>query len=125
MVLPPNPPPISAGVTRISPTGMPSSFAVSARITKCPWLEAQISGRPVGVESRDASMRLDIGLVHRRRLELLVDDLVGFGKACGRVTDLELDPLRDIGGPCRRRLDAASDHVLEEERRIRLHRFVY
>ena len=50
-------------------------------------------GLAVGVEPGDAGMRLDIGLVHRRRLELLVDDLVGLGKTRVRVTDLELDPL--------------------------------
>ncbi len=49
-------------------------------------------GLAVGVETGNTSMRLDIGLVHRRRLELLVHDLVGFGKAGLRVADLELDP---------------------------------
>src|SRR5881275_1512808 len=38
-VLPPKPPPISAGAQRTSPTGLLSSFAVSARTTKWPWLD--------------------------------------------------------------------------------------
>ena len=50
-------------------------------------------GLAVGIEAGDAGMRLDIGLVHRRRLELLVDDLVGLGKAGIDIADLELDPL--------------------------------
>ena len=81
-------------------------------------------GLAVGVEAGDAGMRLDIGLVHRRRLELLLDDLVGLGKARVDVAELELDPLRNIGRLRRRRLDAAGDHVFEEQRRIRLHRLV-
>ena len=81
-------------------------------------------GLAIVIEAGDAGMRLDIGLVHRRGLELLVDDLVGLGKACIRVADLELDPLRDIRGLGRRRLDAAGDLVLEEQRRVGLHRLV-
>src|ERR1700722_1509621 len=46
MVLPPKPPPISAGVTRRSPILQPRSLAVSARIWKWPWLEDQISPCP-------------------------------------------------------------------------------
>ena len=57
-------------------------------LARCPDL-----GLAVGIEPGDAGMRLDIGLVHRRRLELLVDDLVGLGKARVGVADLELDPL--------------------------------
>ena len=45
-VLPPNPPPISAGVTRRSESARPRSLAVKARIWKCPWLEPQISACP-------------------------------------------------------------------------------
>ena len=81
-------------------------------------------GLTVGVEAGDAGMRLDIGLVHRRGLELLVDDLVGLGKAGLRVADLELDPLRDVRRLGRRRLDAAGDHVLEQQRRVGFHRVV-
>src|SRR5689334_13346248 len=47
-VVPPNPPPISAGEQRTSPTGLFSNFAVSARTTKCPWLDDQISVCPSG-----------------------------------------------------------------------------
>ena len=46
MVLPPKPPPISAGLTLTSPMVMPVSFAVRLRTAKCPWLELQISALP-------------------------------------------------------------------------------
>ena len=45
-VLPPNPPPISAGVTRRSESGRPRSRAVKARIWKWPWLDPQTSACP-------------------------------------------------------------------------------
>ena len=76
------------------------------------------------VDPRDAGVRLDIGLVHRRGFELLFDDLVGCGKAGRHIADRELDPLGDVGGRSRRRLDASGDHVLEQQRRIGLHRLV-
>ena len=40
------------------------------------------------------------------------------------VADLELDALRDVRGLGRRRLDAARDHVFEQQRRVGLHRLV-
>ncbi len=42
MVLPPNPPPISAGMARMSLCGMPVRYAVIARTMNWPWLELQI-----------------------------------------------------------------------------------
>ena len=81
-------------------------------------------GLAVVVEARGAGMRLDIGLVHRRCLEFLLDDLLGLGKAGIYIANLKLDPLRDVRGRGGRRLDAARDLVLEEQRSVRLHRFV-
>ena len=82
-------------------------------------------GLAVVVEARGAGMRLDIGLVHRRCLEFLLDDLLGLGKAGIDITDLKLDPLGDVGGPGRRRLDAAGDLVLEEQWRVGIYRLVH
>ena len=42
MVLPPNPPPISAGMARMSLCGMPVRYDVMARTMNWPWLELQI-----------------------------------------------------------------------------------
>jgi hypothetical protein len=42
MVLPPNPPPISAGIARMSATAMPVILAVALRTMKWPWLLLQI-----------------------------------------------------------------------------------
>src|SRR5262249_48083660 len=39
VVLPPKPPPISAGTTLIFPTGTPSTCALSERTSKAPWVE--------------------------------------------------------------------------------------
>src|SRR6266508_3653689 len=61
----------------------------------------------VGVEARDASLRLDIALVHRRGLERHLYDFVGRREAGLRITDLVLDPLRDIRRRGRRRIDPA------------------
>ena len=82
-------------------------------------------GLSVMVEAGGAGMRLDIGLVHRGGLELLLDDDISFGKAGIDIADLKLDPLGDVGGPGRRRLDAAGDLVLEEQWRVRIHRLVH
>ncbi len=79
-------------------------------------------GLAVGIEARDAGLRLDIGLVHRRRLERHLDHFVGRGEVGIGIADLVLGALGDVGGLRRRRLDAAGDQVVEEERRIRAHR---
>ena len=42
MVLPPKPPPISAGMARMSLCGMPVSSEVMARTMNWPWLDHQI-----------------------------------------------------------------------------------
>ncbi len=39
VVLPPKPPPISAGTTLMWPTGIPSTWALSERTSKAPWVE--------------------------------------------------------------------------------------
>ena len=39
VVLPPKPPPISAGTTLILPTGIPSTCALSERTSNAPWVE--------------------------------------------------------------------------------------
>ncbi len=75
----------------------------------------------VGVDARDRRMRLDIGLMHGCGLELLFDDVIGLGKAPVEIADREFDPLGDVRGLGRRRLDAAGDHVLEQQWRIGRH----
>ena len=42
VVLPPNPPPISDGITRIREFSIPRSFAQYARTMNWPWLEHQM-----------------------------------------------------------------------------------
>ena len=89
-----------------------------------------LAGRPdlglaVGVPAGQAGVRLDIGLVHRGGLELLLDHHVGLGEAGVEVADLELETLRDVGRLRRRRLDAAGDHVVEQQRRVVRHRLVH
>src|ERR1700676_2602196 len=46
VVLPPNPPPISAGTTLIFPGVMPSTCALSVRPAKAPWVEQEIVAWP-------------------------------------------------------------------------------
>ena len=48
MVLPPKPPPISAGMARMSLCGIPVRYAVIARTMNWPWLELQIVVLPSG-----------------------------------------------------------------------------
>ncbi len=48
MVLPPKPPPISAGMARMSLCGIPVSIEVMARTMNWPWLELQIVVLPSG-----------------------------------------------------------------------------
>ena len=69
-------------------------------------------------------MGLDIALVDGRGPEALLDDVVGRGEACLEVADGEFEPLRDVGGLVGRGLDAAGNHVVEQERRVRLHRLI-
>ena len=44
-------------------------------------------------------------------------------KPASTIAELEFEPLGDVGR-LRRRLDAARDHVVEQQRRIRLHRLI-
>jgi hypothetical protein len=78
----------------------------------------------VRVVSREARMRLDIGLVNRGRAVFLLGDLVSLGEAGVHVADREAELFGDIGRLGRRRLDAAGDHVLEQQRRILRHRVI-
>ena len=45
-ILPPNPPPISIGVTLMLETGIWRIVAVTSRTTKAPWVEHQMCSRP-------------------------------------------------------------------------------
>ena len=60
------------------------------------------------------------------RLEVLLDHDVGLGEARVDVADLESSQrrLETFDGLVRRRLDAAGDHVLEQQRRVVGHRLV-
>ena len=51
----------------------------------------------VGIETRDAALRLDIGLMHGRGLERHLDDLVGRRETRLDVTEIELVALGDVG----------------------------
>jgi hypothetical protein len=89
---------------------MPSSRETNVRTTKCPWLDTHSSTWP--------------SLMHRLGLVGELDDLVGLGESLVDVAHLVLDALGDVGGLRRRGIDAARDHVLEQQRRIGLHRLV-
>ena len=80
----------------------------------------------VGVEARDAALRLDIGLMHRRGLERHFDDLVGRREPGLDVAEIELVALRDVGrrfGAARRRasscLRTAAAHPASSPHRRR------
>ncbi len=50
-------------------------------------------GLAIGVDAGGAGMRLDIGLVDGRGLELFFDDDIGLGKALVEITEREFEPL--------------------------------
>ena len=77
----------------------------------------------VGVDAGHAALRLDIALMHGRGLERHFDDLVGVLEAGLDVAERKHSALCNIGRR-RRRFDAAGDHVLKQQGRIRLHRLV-
>ena len=54
MVLPPKPPPISAGIARMSLCWMPVSWAVMSRTMNWPWLELKIVAWPSATLTRQA-----------------------------------------------------------------------
>ena len=123
--MPPKPPPISAGID----AQVADLHAEDLRGQRA-HLEMALAGGPdlglaIGVAARDAGVRLDIGLMHCRGLELLLDHHVGLREAGLEIAGLEFEPLRDVRGLRRRRLDAARDHVLEQQRRIGRHRLVH
>ncbi len=97
MVLPPKPPPISAGMARMSLCGMPVRCAVIARTMNWPWLELQIVVLPSGADRDQAGMRLDIALVNGARGEGALDDDVGLLEAFGDVALLVLEAAGDVG----------------------------
>ena len=67
-------------------------------------------------------MRLDVALVHGLGVEGALDHEIGLGEARRDVADRELDPLGDVGGLVRRRLDACGEQVLVQQRRVVRHR---
>ena len=79
---------------------------------------------PVRLIARHAAVRLDIRLMNGGRLELLLHHEVRLGETRGHIAHLVFDPLGDVRRLRRRRLDAPRDHILEQQRRIRLHRLV-
>ena len=92
-------------------------------------LEVALAGGPdfalaVGLVFRDAGVRLDVGLMHGGGLEFLLDDDVSLLEASFDVAHSEFQALGDVGRFGRWRFDAAGDHVLEQQRRVRRHRFI-
>ena len=107
MVLPPKPPPISAGMTRmLRDVHAAAARAQSARTMNWPWVELQIVALP-SADADQAGMRLDIALVHGLGLEAALDDHVGLLEAGLDVAELELDRARRCWTACRLRLDAS------------------
>src|ERR1700761_6544644 len=85
MVLPPNPPPISAGMARMSLCGMPDRYAVIARTMNWPWLELQIV------------VLLSAGKLHRAGVKAALDDHFGLGKTLRHVALFDLLPAGNVG----------------------------
>ena len=80
MVLPPKPPPISAGMARMSLCVDARQQARDmARTMNWPWLELQIVTLP-SADADQAGVRLDVALVHGLGLEAALDDHVGLAK---------------------------------------------
>ena len=50
-------------------------------------------GLAVGLDLGDRGVRLDIGLVHRRGLELLLDDEIRLGKPLVEIAEREFEAL--------------------------------
>jgi hypothetical protein len=50
-------------------------------------------GLAIGINAGGAGMRLDIGLVDGRGLELFLDNDVGLGKPLFEITEREFEPL--------------------------------
>ena len=69
-----------------------------------------------------AGMGLDIGLMHGLGIEGPLNHDIRLLEPFLDITKRKLDPLRDVRGFGRRRLDPVGDHVLMEERRIGLDR---
>src|SRR5712671_5365828 len=95
MVLPPKPPPISAGMARMSLWGMPVKYAVMARTMNWPWLELQLMAlssaptltrQPFGdVSLLDLDPAADVGRLALELHEVVQDRRVGLD----RVLDLD------------------------------------
>ena len=79
-------------------------------------------GLPVGIGARQTRVRLDVALMHRRGFETHFDDFFGGGKTRRHIADFKLDFFGDIRRLGRRRLDAARNHVLEQQRGVGFHR---
>jgi hypothetical protein len=57
-------------------------------------------------------VRLDVALVHRRGLELALDDHVGLLEAGLDVAQVDLDPLGDVGRLVGLGLNAGGEEVV-------------
>ncbi len=98
MVLPPKPPPISAGMARMSLCGIPVSSAAHGADHELALAGAPDRGLAVG-DADQAGVRLDIALMHRpRSRKLAFDDHVSFLEARFDVAELVLQRARDVGG---------------------------
>src|ERR1700716_4016630 len=114
MVLPPKPPPISAGMARMSLCGMPVKYAVMARTMNWPWLELQI----VVLLSAPTLTRQACGSIkplwpRRGGGEPALDDDFGLFEPLRDVTLLDLEPAADV-----RRL-AFELHEVVKDRSVR------
>ena len=75
MVLPPKPPPISAGMARMSLCGMPVSSDVIARTMNWPWLDDQIVElQPGNIGRIEIQPDSGAGYAVRREDELILAD---------------------------------------------------
>ena len=121
MVLPPKPPPISAGTTFTSPTGMPGDLRAHRADFEGRLGGAIDGGVAVAAVNRDRVVRLDVSLMDHLGVELAFDDDFGGFETVGHVAALELHVRGDIG------LIVAGlrgAQVRMENRRAGLHRVI-
>src|SRR6266853_1132332 len=106
-------------------TNLPSRVAPIFTRTVAP----EVGPEALKTSSRDITiftgrLRLDVALVHRRGLELPLDDQVGLLEARLHVAHIDLDPLGDVGRLLGLGLDADREEVIVQQGRVgapRLH----
>ena len=88
------------------------------------WLAAREKQVPVYAACDSSKFTSEDYCAHLKRGYRAASELWKERPAGIEIADLEFELFRDVRRLGRRRLDAAGDHVLEQERRVGLHRIV-